>query len=36
MMGDCGICTASKEESWVTDDSWCPKKANRGELQIAR
>jgi hypothetical protein len=36
MMGNFGVCNASKDESWVTDGSWCPKKGNSGELQLAR
>lgn len=36
MMGNFGTCMASKDESWVTDGSWCPKKGNSGELQLAR
>lgn len=36
MMGNFGVCNASPNESWVTDGSWCPKKNNSGELQLAR
>jgi hypothetical protein len=36
MMGNFGIANISRDESWVTDGSWCPKKGNNGELQLAR
>lgn len=36
MMGNFGVCHVSRDESWVTDGSWCPKTANSGELQLAR
>jgi hypothetical protein len=35
-MGNFGICNASADESWVTDGSWCPWDASKGELQLAR
>jgi hypothetical protein len=36
MMGNFGVANISPEESWVTDGSWCPKRDNAGELQLAR
>jgi hypothetical protein len=35
-MGNFGVCNASPDESWVTDGSWCPSDASKGELQLAR
>ena len=36
MTGNFGVANLSANESWVTDGSWCPKKGNSGELQLAR
>ena len=35
-MGNFGVCNASADESWVTDGSWCPWDASKGQLQLAR
>ncbi|MBL9116442.1 MAG: hypothetical protein JNJ83_15660 [Verrucomicrobiaceae bacterium] len=34
--GNFGVANVSKNESWITDGSWCPKDGNKGELALVR